>query len=170
MNGPVPGPSGTEQQALDLPAVQASYAAARASRRRGVMTEHSHQLLDEACTAAGATPGAYDHRILTWLAGWEPQTCAVAAALITRAHAAGLARAGAGVLTAEQATVLIRAVADAQTYRMREAAEHCAGCETHPRGACDDHLDDIAAARACHDLAAGLAHALPGAGKEAGDD
>ena len=49
-------------------------------------------------------PGAYGHRILTWLAGWEPQICAVVAALITRAHAAGLARAGAGVLTAEQAT------------------------------------------------------------------
>ena len=44
------------------------------------------------------------------------------AALITRAHAAGLARAGAGVLTAEQATVVTRALADAQTYRMREAA------------------------------------------------
>ena len=68
MNGPVPSPSGTEQQALDLPAHQAIYAAARASRRRGVMAEHSHRLLDEACTTAGATPGAYDHRILTW--GW----------------------------------------------------------------------------------------------------
>ena len=93
MNGPVPGPFETEQQALALPAVQAIYAAARASRRRGVMAEHSHRLLDEACTAAGATPGAYDHRILTWLAGWEPQICAVVAALITRAHAAGAGRA-----------------------------------------------------------------------------
>ena len=74
------------------------------------------------------------------------------------------------MLTAEQATVLTRALADAQTYRMREAAEYCAGCETHPRGACDDHLDDIEAAQAYHDLAAGLAHALPGADKEAGDD
>ena len=105
MNGPVPGPFETEQQALDLPAVQAIYAAARASRRRGVMAGHSHRLLDEACTAAGATPGASGHRILAWLAGWEPQICAVVAALITRAHAAGLARAGAGVLTAEQAAV-----------------------------------------------------------------
>ena len=42
MNGPVRGPFETEQQALDLPAVQAIYAAARASRRRGVMAEHSH--------------------------------------------------------------------------------------------------------------------------------
>ena len=67
--------------------------------------------------------GAYDHRILTWLAGWEPQICAVVAALITRAHAAGLARADARVLTAEQATVVTRALADAQTYRMREATE-----------------------------------------------
>ena len=170
MNGPVPGPFETEQQALDLPAVQAIYAAARASHRRGAMAEHSQRLLDEACTAAGATPGAYDHRILTWLAGWEPQTCAVVAALITRAHAAGLTRAGDHVLTAEQATLVTRALADAQTYRMREAAEYCADCETHPRGACDDHLDDIAAARAYHDLAVGLAHVWPGADKEAGDD
>ena len=75
MNGLVPGPSETEQQALALPAVQAIYAAARASRRGGVMAEHSHRLLDEACTAAGAIPGAYDHRILTWPASWEPQIC-----------------------------------------------------------------------------------------------
>ena len=31
--------------------------------------------------------GAYDRRILAWLAGFEPQTCAVVAGLITRANA-----------------------------------------------------------------------------------
>jgi hypothetical protein len=30
--------------------------------------------------------GAYDHRILVWLAGWEPTICAVIAGLITRAR------------------------------------------------------------------------------------
>jgi hypothetical protein len=33
--------------------------------------------------------GAYDHRIIEWLTGWEPSTCAVIAGLISRAHAAG---------------------------------------------------------------------------------
>lgn len=37
------------------------------------------------------TVGAFDARILAWLAGWEPETCAVIAGLVTRAHAAGLA-------------------------------------------------------------------------------
>jgi hypothetical protein len=33
--------------------------------------------------------GAFDHRIVLWLAGWEPSTCAVIAGLIARAHEAG---------------------------------------------------------------------------------
>ena len=32
--------------------------------------------------------GAYDRRILGWLARWEPTTCAVVAGLITRASLA----------------------------------------------------------------------------------
>jgi hypothetical protein len=51
-----------------------------------------HQLLESACTTAGVTLGAYDHRILLWLAGWEPSTVAVVAGLITRAHEAGRAK------------------------------------------------------------------------------
>jgi hypothetical protein len=45
------------------------------------------RLLEDACRAAGVQLGAYDHRILVWLTGWEPATCAVIAGLITRAHA-----------------------------------------------------------------------------------
>ena len=30
--------------------------------------------------------GGYDLKILAWLAGWEPQVCAVVAGLITRAR------------------------------------------------------------------------------------
>jgi hypothetical protein len=48
-----------------------------------------HRLMEDACTAAGIRLGAYDHRILLWLAEWEPSTCAVIAGLITRAHNAG---------------------------------------------------------------------------------
>ena len=79
------GPFETEAQARA--AVAHVYAAAHATTRRGVMTEGSHKLLCEALTAAGVEPGAYDHRIITWLAESEPQACAVIAGIITRAAA-----------------------------------------------------------------------------------
>jgi hypothetical protein len=46
------------------------------------------QLLD-ACADAGVEVGAYDSRILHWLANYEPATCAVIAGLIGRARQAG---------------------------------------------------------------------------------
>jgi len=46
------------------------------------MTPLNHRMLCEACTAAGVELGACDHAILTWLAGYEPQACAVIAGLI----------------------------------------------------------------------------------------
>lgn len=49
----------------------------------------SHRLIEDACTAAGVQVGAYDHRIIEWLAGWEPATCAVVAGLIARAAEGG---------------------------------------------------------------------------------
>jgi hypothetical protein len=49
----------------------------------------NHQMLIAACEAAGVSLGAYDSRILAWLAGFEDSACAVVAGLITRAHAAG---------------------------------------------------------------------------------
>jgi hypothetical protein len=79
------GPYETEAQARE--AVRAIYEAAHATSRRGVMAEGNHKLLEDACRVAGVQLGAYDHRILTWLAGWEPQTCAVVAGLISRAAA-----------------------------------------------------------------------------------
>jgi hypothetical protein len=47
--------------------------------------------LTHAATDAGVVLGAYDRRILEWLAQYEPATCAVIAGLITRAYAAGTA-------------------------------------------------------------------------------
>lgn len=38
-------------------------------------------------TRTGVQVGSYDQRILDWLAGWEPQTVEVIAALIDRAGA-----------------------------------------------------------------------------------
>jgi hypothetical protein len=42
-------------------------------------------LLTEAVNIAGIGTGDYDERILDWLAGWEPEICAVIAGLIIRA-------------------------------------------------------------------------------------
>ena len=83
------GPFETQRDAHAVPAVQAIYAAMEATS--GVMGDLNHRMLDEACRAAGAGLGAWDHRVLLWLAGYEPETCAVIAGLITRAHAAGRA-------------------------------------------------------------------------------
>ncbi|HUK73793.1 MAG TPA: hypothetical protein VLW50_34460 [Streptosporangiaceae bacterium] len=82
------GPFETEQQARELPAVRAVHEACAAAPGVGRMAPHNKQMLEDACTDAGVAAGAYDRRILAWLAGWEPQTCAVIAGLITRAHAA----------------------------------------------------------------------------------
>ena len=87
---PVPGPAvsagpfQSEAQARAVPAVRAAYDATHA--RRGELARHNHRMLCKALTDAGVDVGEYDHRIIVWLAGWEPQTCAVFAGLITRAH------------------------------------------------------------------------------------
>jgi hypothetical protein len=77
----VSGPFETERQAAE---------AAR-GRTLGAIPDTAAQLamLEGACATAGVDLGAYDLRILAWLAGWEPQMCAVVAGLITRANAAG---------------------------------------------------------------------------------
>jgi hypothetical protein len=80
------GPFETECEALNLPAVRAAYAAITGP---GTGTLECLAILEDALTAAGVELGAYDQRIVNWLAGWEAQTCAVIAGLITRAHAAG---------------------------------------------------------------------------------
>jgi hypothetical protein len=85
------GPFETELDAIRHPAVQAIYAAMRASTRRGVMAEEGRRMLAEACEAAGVELGAYDHRIILWLAGFEPAACAVVAGLIARASRRGAA-------------------------------------------------------------------------------
>lgn len=81
------GPFETEEEVRHLPAVRAVYDASRAAPGAGRMTPLNHRMLYEACTAAGVELGAYNHAILTWLAGYEPQTCAVIAGMISRAAA-----------------------------------------------------------------------------------
>jgi hypothetical protein len=75
------GPYQTERQAAG--AARGIYAAAP-----GVpLTAGNHQMLTRACAAAGVELGDWDRRILAWLAGWEPSTCAVIAGIIGRAAA-----------------------------------------------------------------------------------
>jgi len=48
----------------------------------------NHALLESACAQAGVALGAFDHRILSWLSGHEPETAVTVAGWIARAHAA----------------------------------------------------------------------------------
>jgi hypothetical protein len=115
---------------------------------------------------AGAVPLAGR---LTALADWMEQRLddedydrqAVAESALTQLRElAALARkpvpAPAMTLTPAQLATVLTALADAETYRMREAAGFCGTCETHPAGACEDHLDDVDAAQAYSDLAGEL--------------
>ncbi len=79
------GPFESDRQAAADPAVRAVYEAFAADPGAGKMTPLNERMLADACAAAGVKLGAYDQRIVTWLAGWEPQVCAVIAGLIIRA-------------------------------------------------------------------------------------
>ena len=95
------GPFDTEQQARELPEVRAVYAAFRADPGVGKMQPHEQRMLLDALAEAGVYLGDYDHRIVEWLANWEPQTVAVIASWVQRASQAAeldraRIRAGAG--------------------------------------------------------------------------
>ena len=63
-------------------------------------------------------------------------------------------------LTASQATVMLKALADAEHYRRDFAAAWCADCAATRGGACPDHRAYLAPADAYRDLAAELVHVL----------
>jgi hypothetical protein len=86
------GPYQTGAEARQNAAVQEIYAAFRAGPGMGRMAPHTNALLVDACVMAGVELGAFDRRVLAWLSGWEPETAAVIAGLITRSHEAGRAR------------------------------------------------------------------------------
>jgi hypothetical protein len=114
------GPYETERQAAD--ATRHIYDSPPGT---GAWGDGNHRLMEDACTAAGVQLGAYDHRILVWLAGWEPATCAVIAGLITRARALG---------PAQLATVL-EALDVAAEYK-RDRTANCPDCEASPAELC----------------------------------
>jgi hypothetical protein len=129
----------------DLPAVRAIYAAMRADTAGGAMTRGGRDLITAACQAAGVELGAYDTRIVEWVAGFEAETSAVIAGLIERAAAAPHTV----VLAAGQPDCFADMLADAVSYR--ELASQCGDCAVNPAGICWDcacDLDRIEAYRA----------------------
>lgn len=77
-SGPVPcGPYETEQQARGE--VAGVYEQSSRSELRGGLANANYAYLTAACELAGVDLGAFDVRILVWLANWEPETCAVVA-------------------------------------------------------------------------------------------
>ena len=63
-------------------------------------------------------------------------------------------------ITTAQATVMVKALIDAEHYRRDSAATWCADCAATQDGACPDHVAFLAPADAYRELAAELAHVL----------
>jgi hypothetical protein len=119
------GPYETERQAAD--AARHIYDSPPGT---GAWGDGNRRLPEEACIAAGVQLGAYDHRILLWLAGYEPSTCAVIAGLITRAHTGG-----ASALAPEQVATVLDALDVAADYK-RDRAANCPDCGASPAELC----------------------------------
>lgn len=114
----------------------------------GAWGDGNHRLLEDACTTAGVQLGAYDHRILLWLAGYEPAACAVIAGMIRRAHAAELAEARAALLgraaslDETQLGIVLAALDDAGDYLWATAQASCEDCNRLDPARCADHTAD----------------------------
>jgi hypothetical protein len=109
------GPYETEDQALADPAVQGIYAAMRRSPQAARMQDGSSRLIFTACAVAGVELGDYDVRIIRWVAGFEPQSSAVIAGLITRA-AVGEQDAAATAEAGDDASRCAQCGGPAETY------------------------------------------------------
>ena len=150
-----PGPFDTERQVREQPAVRTVYAAFDADPGVGRMTPHNERMLRESCAAAGVPLGAFDARIVSWLAGWEPGMCAVIAGLISRAYEAGCHgqaagaeardadRAGNSGLSAGKVAIVLAALADA-TELICEQAAWCWECAVAPSALCGVHEEALA--------------------------
>lgn len=82
--------SGPYESAADAHVDAANvYETARSSNERGIAARINNERLLAALTEARVTAGAYDRRILAWLAGWEPEVGQVVIGWVERAHCAG---------------------------------------------------------------------------------
>ncbi len=127
------GPYGTEREA-------AKAARIGVELRPGwsiLSSDQNRQMLTGACEAAGVGLGAFDERIVAWLAGFEDSTCAVIAGLIARAGTVRQRPARRDrhprLSDAETRTVL-DALDVAADYK-RDRAEACSDCDARPDGA-----------------------------------
>jgi hypothetical protein len=161
-----PGPFETGGQVRELPVVRAVYDAFEADLAVGGMAPHSERMLRESCAVAGVALGAFDGRIVSWLAGWGPGTCAVIAGLVVRAHVAGGCGQAVGMelrgadlagncgLSAGEAATVLAALVDA-TDVICEQAAWCWECEMAPSALCGVHEEALARAED-YDRLAGL--------------
>ncbi|MDA8321832.1 MAG: hypothetical protein M0030_18780 [Actinomycetota bacterium] len=86
------GPFDSEAQVRELPAVRAIWDRRRAAYPRPEASAEIRAaaagLIEAACERSGVMIGAYDRRLIGWLAGFSPEYCAVFAGLISRAGSA----------------------------------------------------------------------------------
>jgi hypothetical protein len=155
--GPGPGPFEAERQVRELPAVRAVCEAFDADPGLGRMAPYNERMLRESCAAARVALGAFDAQIVSWLAGWEPGTCAVIAGLIGRAYRAGRRGQAAGTepggadlagncgLSAGRAVMVLAALVDAAGLICEQAA-WCWECEVAPSALCGVHEEALARA------------------------
>ena len=126
------GPFDTERQVRELAAVRAIFDAALATGGGGGLSTGNRQLLGRVLAGARVRLGAYDERIVSWLAGWEPQVVAVIAGWITRAEPGP-----------HRSETLDAALADAIAYRRDRAGQPCRACDQAADGLCDIHAIDL---------------------------
>jgi hypothetical protein len=148
--GTVAGPFETEREAAA--AVRHIHDAATPGRP-GALTEGNVRLLEDTLHAAGVDLGKWDARILDWLAGWEPSTCAVVAGWVARAHRPELEEARGALLSAYeapavtldhgQAATAADALEVAAEYRRYRASLTCEACAASPTEVCPDHEADL---------------------------
>jgi hypothetical protein len=105
--------------------------------------------------------GAYDLRIVSWLAGWERQTVAVVAGWVQRAAIrACLARGLVSVeLSRADLALILDALTDTRNALDPEGVRDCADCREAQAGQCQRHRDDRRKAAECNSLHARLAGA-----------
>jgi hypothetical protein len=84
MSGPH-GPYETAEEVRRLPSVRAVYDVMREAPQRGAGAAECEEMILSACGRQRVALGAYDARIVRWLANGDPETCQVIASVIDRA-------------------------------------------------------------------------------------
>jgi len=116
------------------------------------------EVRQEAFAAAldGVKTGAYDHRVIAWLAWLDDTTCRTIASLLWRCRLAGAAP-GSVVLAPADAEIIRQAFADASAWRAwRAEGAGCEECQRLDPGRCPGHAHDEQLSAAYDSLSARL--------------